>query len=496
MFGSDKRNSDEIGKLWKRLSALESVSEKTLTKLEDIEEKIIQPTDSQKTALSAARSAAQHNSKIKKIKDEVIESGKEISGLKNELTKYLDSLDRASTKAQDITVEAATVMSEVNGVVESVYEKNRGLDSSLEQINSLLFENDNLGSEIERIKELIDTSESSSTKVQNLLKSVASVHSKVLEIRDEVFGYEVEDEDDPEKSIKISGLKDKLEESYTSLESNLNDFQNKQTTLSEETEIEYNKILENSQEKLDLFIKGCKETFDDTHKEIRKLLPEALTAGLSAAYDKKIEAEESSLDKYQVSFNKAILSLVLISLVPFAIDIYLLIGLGKDLVSVISDTPKLLISILPLYFPVLWIAYSSNKKLNLSKRLIEEYTHKGVLSKTYEGLSNQIEEIGEDSISNDLKIKLLYNLLYVNSENPGKLISDYNTTDHPLMDALDKSVKYADAVEKLRKIPGFTAMANKLEKEGKEKIKQADDKVTSIVKSQVGEENVERQDTA
>ncbi|WP_448555750.1 hypothetical protein [Thalassotalea montiporae] len=496
MFGSDKRNSDEIGKLWKRLSALESVSEKTLTKLEDIEEKIIQPTDSQKTALSAARSAAQHNSKIKKIKDEVIESGKEISGLKNELTKYLDSLDRASTKAQEITVEAATVMSEVNGVVESVNEKNRGLDSSLEQINSLLFENDNLGSEIERIKELIDTSESSSTKVQNLLKSVASVHSKVLEIRDEVFGYEVEDEDDPEKSIKISGLKDKLEESYTSLESNLNDFQNKQATLSEETEIEYNKILENSQEKLDLFIKGCKETFDDTHKEIRKLLPEALTAGLSAAYDKKIEAEESSLDKYQVSFNKAILSLVLISLVPFAIDIYLLIGLGKDLVSVISDTPKLLISILPLYFPVLWIAYSSNKKLNLSKRLIEEYTHKGVLSKTYEGLSNQIEEIGEDSISNDLKIKLLYNLLYVNSENPGKLISDYNTTDHPLMDALDKSVKYADAVEKLRKIPGFTAMANKLEKEGKEKIKQADDKVTSIVKSQVGEENVERQDTA
>ncbi|REL29243.1 hypothetical protein [Thalassotalea euphylliae] len=106
------------------------------------------------------------------------------------------------------------------------------------------------------------------------------------------------------------------------------------------------------------------------------------------------------------------------------------------------------------------------------------------------------EEIGEDSISNDLKIKLLYNLLYVNSEKPGKLISDYNTTDHPLMDALDKSVKYADAVEKLRKIPGFTAMANKLEKEGKEKIKQADDKVTSIVKSQVGEENVERQDTA
>jgi hypothetical protein len=62
--------------------------------------------------------------------------------------------------------------------------------------------------------------------------------------------------------------------------------------------------------------------------------------------------------------------------------------------------------------------------------LIEEYTHKGVLSKTFEGLATQIEELGDSETSNELRVKLLFNLLHVNSENPGKLISDYKTTDH------------------------------------------------------------------
>ena len=104
-------------------------------------------------------------------------------------------------------------------------------------------------------------------------------------------------------------------------------------------------------------------------------------------------------------------------------------------------------AILPLYLPLLWFAYVANKNLNLSKRLIEEYTHKEVLSKTFEGLSNQISEIENEDISSELKIKLIHNILEVSSENPGKLITDYNKADHPLFDALEKSVQLANAVE-------------------------------------------------
>jgi len=114
------------------------------------------------------------------------------------------------------------------------------------------------------------------------------------------------------------------------------------------------------------------------------------------------------------------------------------------------------------------VAYSSNKKMNLSKRLIEEYTHKEVLSKTFEGLAKQISNVKDDEISADLKIKLLYNILEVNSENPGKLISDYDKSDHPLMDALDKSIKLTNAVTRLSKIPGFTKLASTLAKKSED----------------------------
>jgi hypothetical protein len=124
--------------------------------------------------------------------------------------------------------------------------------------------------------------------------------------------------------------------------------------------------------------------------------------------------------------------------------------------------PRMVLSILPLYIPVIWLAYSTNKKINLSKRLVEEYTHKEVLSKTFEGLSKQIDNIEDEQISFDLKTKLLYNILSVSAENPGKLISDYNKTDHPLMDALDKSAKLNDAIESIIKIPGLSKLAKVL----------------------------------
>ncbi len=160
-----------------------------------------------------------------------------------------------------------------------------------------------------------------------------------------------------------------------------------------------------------------------------------------------------------------------------------MLALNKDLVEVLSDTPKLIVSILPLYLPVLWIAYSASKKQNLSKRLIEEYTHKGVLSKTFEGLSNQINEL-DDEVSEELRVKLLFNLLQVNSENPGKLISDYNTTDHPLMDALDKSSKLGIAIDKLNNIPGFGKLVKNLEKKQERVLRNEEKRVSDVLQKE------------
>jgi hypothetical protein len=216
-------------------------------------------------------------------------------------------------------------------------------------------------------------------------------------------------------------------------------------------------------------VAGWSGEFTALSRKVRKLLPEALTAGLSHAFSEKRQAEIAEGDKASTVFNWAIGGLVAVSLIPFAINVYLIYE-GKTLESVIADTPRVVAAILPLYVPFLWLAYSSNKRMNLSKRLVEEYTHKEVLSKTYEGLASQIQSIEDVETSEELRIKLLSNILDVSSENPGKLISDYNKADHPLMDALDKSAKLSEAVEGLSKVPGLRKLASFLDKRAEEML--------------------------
>jgi hypothetical protein len=158
-------------------------------------------------------------------------------------------------------------------------------------------------------------------------------------------------------------------------------------------------------------------------------------------------------------------------MIPFIISVYSIL---KDvpLDVVVNRVPKIVIAILPLYIPILWFAISSSKKMNLSKRLIEEYTHKEVLSKTYEGLSRQIENLENDDTAFDLRIKLLQNFLLMYSENPGKLISDYNKTDHPIMELLENTNKLEATVQKLENIPGLSKLSKLLATKSKKKLEQ------------------------
>ncbi|EDK30537.1 hypothetical protein VSWAT3_18258 [Vibrionales bacterium SWAT-3] len=150
---------------------------------------------------------------------------------------------------------------------------------------------------------------------------------------------------------------------------------------------------------------------------------------------------------------------------------------------------------LPLYAPILWVAYSSNKSYKLSKRLIEEYTHKEVSSRTFEGLSTQISSIGEDDTSGELRTRLLFNLLQVNSENPGKLISDYNNSDHPIIDAIDKSSKLADSIKKLDNVPVVSQLLKHLSAREQAKVDEKIKESKAILEAQLKDSNEENHES-
>lgn len=461
IFGSDKNNSEEIRKIRERISpAEESIKkhgrqlEKQQKCLEDLGDKVKLPSESQAEALTSARSARTHNSNVKKIKEEVIShrdasqaASAEISELKNKVLADEAKIENALSILQEQFQSVAEKSEKVSQLEHTI-------ESSLENLQSILDANETLNDEVQVARESLSDISEIESKSNSSLKVVVSAHKEILNLKREIFGYNTENEEGETETVE--GLKDELEQSYKDIKKEITDVSS-----------ELNDIRNSAEDNVNNFITSNEKRYETLYSKIQKLLPAAMTAGLSSAYDKKVVAEQATLDNFERSFRHAIMGLVAVSIIPFLVDLWLLIGNGSELIQVIQDTPKLIISILPLYFPVFWMAYSSSKKMNLSKRLIEEYTHKGVLSKTYEGLSHQVNEMDGNDESRELKSKLLFNLLQVNSENPGKLISNYDTSDHPVVDVLEKSMKLNESIEIASRIPGLGALAIKLDKRKK-----------------------------
>jgi hypothetical protein len=52
---------------------------------------------------------------------------------------------------------------------------------------------------------------------------------------------------------------------------------------------------------------------------------------------------------------------------------------------------------LPIYLPVVWLAYYSSKRRGEAQRLKQEYAHKESLAKSYMGYKDQLEELDDEN---------------------------------------------------------------------------------------------------
>ncbi|MGU3308278.1 hypothetical protein ACLBW8_18685 [Pseudomonas sp. M5A4_2d] len=429
---------------------------------------ITKATDSEQVANTAAKNAKSIEEKINATKSNIDIALTELIALnadaKAELIKIRttkEAVEQDQALIQSIVISNQAAYAELLTIKEAAESQASEITSNYAIIKSALTESELLPDQVELISKLVENSKKISENIDSLLTHSIKRKSEIDDLYAVIFGKEIKSTDGSVE--RVDGLIDELKVSYDGVANQTVELhetiQNLTTTITEKHE----KQLKSDNESFEKLVSDSKDRVLQIDKQLTGLLPGAMAEGLSAAYEKKKEDEIVSQEKYENSFAIAIALMVTVSLIPFFVDIYLLGWKGSDLVQVIKDTPSLIISILPLYFPVLWFAYSSNKKLNLSKRLIEEYTHKAVLGKTFSGLSNQIESLPRESLVRDeLRTRLLFNLLQVSSENPGKLITDYNKSDHPLMDALENSAKLSDSMDALSKIPGFSAISKKL----------------------------------
>lgn len=391
--------------------------------------------------------------KLLEFEQDIVKSKEEIENSQKTLKEYLDS---AETQKTDLTNKQKSI----NDAITSVQEK-------VDNFENIFSNHPALEEEIEHFEGIILKIKDTEAKSNQLVKSI---NSRVIELEtlyNEILGYTEKDENDEERIIK--GLKQELENAFEGLDSKRTFLEGEFQRIESTTKDNLNNFSNEYNQKLESQLKNWDSKYTNLNKKIEALLPNALTAGLSYAFSEKKLDEINSHENYKGLFQKAILGLIIVSMIPFAISTISILN-DVSLDDVVNRIPKIVIAILPLYIPVLWFAISSSKKMNLSKRLIEEYTHKEVLSKTYEGLSKQIENLENDDTAFDLKTKLLQNFLLMYSENPGKLISDYNKTDHPIMELLENSNKLETTVQKLENIPGLSKISKLLESKSKKKL--------------------------
>lgn len=456
---------EERIKLWAEVNSLKQ----TIAEMrEDLDNRT---PELESKAKQSSRKASEYRNRSQESKEAADQALASILSTKDDI----DTLYSEFESKQDNAINISTYIFEAKNKVDELLERGRELDDLLSNLPAY-------ETQTSQISEFFVKSEETSSKLNVLYNATSKKKKDVDDLHLEIFGYDETNETTGAVS-HINGLKDDLRVSFDELDKSVETAKSEIEDLKHETEQGNIQFLQEKSEEIASKIKSWNEEHSAVSTKIRNLLPDALTAGLSHAFEEKRKSEILASEKFNKAFNYSIYGLIAVSLISFIANVYLFTT-GKPLDSIIQDLPKMLAATIPLYIPLVWLAYSTNKKSNLSKRLVEEYTHKEVLSKTFEGLSSQIETIEEDNISAELRIKLLYNLLDVSSENPGKLISNYNTSDHPLIDVLETSSRLEDNVKKLEKIPGISKLskmlndrAKRLQKEQQENIDDALDMI-------------------
>lgn len=457
------------------LSRFNSLDLFVRARLSELEGEIkLKATDSEVQARVAADSAQEVERKIRSTESEVERILRALEECKNAADKELLDIKGHRAKLDEDVGYFAEAIAAVKNTYEGFSTQKESVDSAvsdtyatLNDLKNILAGGQALTEQVDSISVLVDKSSESYKNISGLLNHSLKKKSEIDALYEVVFGYEIKGEDGSVQSV--DGLRDELEGSYAEIKSSVETIDSRLKEVFYNVTEKYNVQMDGQKKVFEDFIVDSNTRITAVDTELKGLLPGGMAAGLSAAYEKKKDDEVKSQEEYGENFKYAIVAMIVVSLIPFAVDSYLFIGKGFDIVQVIKETPSLIISILPLYFPVLWFALSANKKLNLSKRLIEEYTHKAVLGKTFSGLSNQIASLShEGAVKEELRARLLFNMLQVSSENPGKLITDYNKSDHPFMEALESSSKLGGAIETLSKLPGFSALADKLSKKAQD----------------------------
>lgn len=395
------------------------------------------------------------SSEIKNIKNQMAELAQKLSELDVRVPEEIKealSLKRSIEQLKGRYKDYESIYNDMLSKTSSISSSATTAANNLEVIKSVRAQIDTIRDEINTIKEAIDQNPDIVEDIDTMndqIADVSTMHEQAEKDKNEIrklyrtiFGYTTTNAETGETK-QVQGLKHELDETYEALKTNISNFekttkQNYTDNIAEWTN-QYNAIKSN----------------------IESLLPGAMSAGLAEAYKTKRENEEDSYRWGYVMFIIMIVILACVAAIPAVVVIKLILN-QMTLTNALAETPRLTLALSPVYAALIWAGAFQNKKLNLSKKLIEEYSHKEATAKTFAGLAKQISEVGDDDVSKALKTKLLEQTLDATAKNPSDCITNHEKSDNPMFSLLnmsEKLIKQAGGAENVSKI---LAMASEM----------------------------------
>lgn len=408
---------EERKKTWERIKNLEEALP-AIRKLAEEAKKIAES----KISTTEAEAIKTFDS-AKKLVQEISSKNDEIQELFNDVKDIVDSYDEhKSTFKKAIT--AAKVVNERSELLSGNADKILEMQNNIKLLQE---ETTVYCSQIKKTKEDTSAIEIEATsilkKVSDLQTAATKKKSEIDGLYDEIMGYETEDNQHED------GLKDILSHSYDELDELYKELNKEFSTFSNDISLE-----------LKNFMNNAEKSKEDVVKEIRSYLPDSVAAGLAGAFNKKKEEEITERKNATKKFSHLIYGMVAVAILPFFVYAVLFFQ-EKSIDDIILKIPNMTIAVLPLYAPLIWLAIHLNHRINLSKKLIEEYAYKEAVCKSFAGLSEQIEAINDEETLQELRLKLIDLVMSVNSDNPGKYIKNYDKCDNPAIELLSRLEK-------------------------------------------------------
>ena len=172
------------------------------------------------------------------------------------------------------------------------------------------------------------------------------------------------------------------------------------------------------------------DTASNLEKQVESLLPGATSAGLASAFAIRRKVFERP---------KVVWVLVLVGALATLFLAALLDPSKPDMSDpTLAGVAGYLLSRLPFALPIVWLALYAGRRHSQALRLEEEYAHKEVLSRSFEGYKKQIAELEEGQDCKEQTLSLIQTTLKALSLHPGRVYQGKRDEGHPLWALLSR----------------------------------------------------------